>query len=299
MGTVLITGESGTGKEVVARSIHRISPQAAHKFVAINCGALPENLLESELFGHKKGAFTGALNDKPGLFAVANEGTLFLDEIGEMPKNLQVKLLRALQEREITPVGDTKPIKVNLRVVAATNRDLAADVAQNTFRQDLFYRLNVVEVHMPPLRDRRDDIAMLARHFVEKYTKELGKPMRPLSSEAIRQLIAYPWPGNVRELENIIERAIILSKNPERIDVEDLPAMVTAPGETVMQTGAARPLKLDEAVRLFSRDHILGVLEALDGDKKEAAKALGMSLSSLYRKLEELEIPSKRPDDAK
>ena len=173
-GTVLITGESGTGKEVVARSVHRLSAQSGNKFVGINCGALPENLLESELFGHKRGAFTGALADKQGLFAVANEGTLFLDEIGDMPRSLQVKLLRALQEREITPIGDTKPIKVNLRVIAATNRDLTAEVAAGNFRQDLFYRLNVVEIKMPPLRDRRDDIPMLARHFVEKYTKELG-----------------------------------------------------------------------------------------------------------------------------
>ncbi|MCX6111437.1 MAG: sigma-54 dependent transcriptional regulator [Proteobacteria bacterium] len=298
-GTVLITGESGTGKEVVARTIHRMSAQAANKFVAINCGALPENLLESELFGHKKGAFTGAIADKAGLFAVANEGTLFLDEIGDMPKNLQVKLLRALQEREITPVGDTKPIKVNLRVVAATNRDLAADIAQNTFRQDLFYRLNVVELKMPPLRERPDDIAMLARHFIEKYTKELGKPMRPLSNEACRTLVRYSWPGNVRELENIIERAIILSKSPDRIDVEDLPASLHQMPLLSAAPSTSIPVKLDEAVRQFSRDHILNLLTTVDGDKKEAAKALGMSLSSLYRKLEELEIVSKRTDDVK
>jgi two-component system response regulator PilR (NtrC family) len=288
-GTVLISGESGTGKEVVARQIHRVSPQSGNKFVAINCGALPENLLESELFGHKKGAFTGALSDKPGLFAVADGGTLFLDEIGEMPKNLQVKLLRALQEREITPVGDTKPQKVNLRVVAATNRDLASDVAQNRFRQDLYYRLNVVEIRMPPLRERLEDVPMLARHFVEKYTRELGKPMRPLGNDATRRLMQYQWPGNVRELENIIERAIILSKNPERIDVEDLPGSFQDNAAAGGSPGAV-PLKLDEAVRQFSRTHILSVLSALEGDKKEAAKALGMSLSSLYRKLEELEL---------
>ena len=298
-GTVLITGESGTGKEVVARTIHRISAQAANKFVAINCGALPENLLESELFGHKKGAFTGAIADKAGLFAVANEGTLFLDEIGDMPKSLQVKLLRALQEREFTPVGDTKSIKVNLRVVAATNRDLAADIAQNTFRQDLFYRLNVVELKMPTLRERPDDIATLARHFTQKYTKELGKPMRPLSNEACRSLVRYPWPGNVRELENIIERAIILSKSPDRIDVEDLPASILQAPLLNSVSTMVTPMKLDEAVRQFSRDHILNLLAAVDGDKKEAAKALGMSLSSLYRKLEELDIVSKRTDDSK
>lgn len=290
-GTVLITGESGTGKEVVARQIHAQSGQASGKFVAINCSALPENLLESELFGHKRGSFTGAVSDKQGLFVVANDGTLFLDEIGEMPKNLQVKLLRALQEREVTPVGDTRPIKVNLRVITATNRDLNVEVAAGRFRQDLFYRINVVEVAMPPLRARQEDIPLLARHFVEKYTRELGKPMRPLTNDACRLLMRYSWPGNVRELENSIERAIILSKNPERLDVEDLPIGI----QGNPSTGAV--IKLDDAVKQFSRNHILAVLQSLSGDKREAAKALGMSLSSLYRKLEELDIAAKRPDE--
>ena len=285
-GTVLITGESGTGKEVVAREIHGRSSLTTGQFVAINCGALPENLLESELFGHKRGAFTGALSDKPGLFAVANEGTLFLDEIGDMPRSLQVKLLRALQEREIVPVGDTRPIKVNLRVVAATNRDLVADVASGVFRQDLYYRINVVEVRMPPLRERPEDIPLLARHFIEKFTRELGKPMRSLSNEASRRLVQYPWPGNVRELENIIERAIILSKNTDYIDIQDLPLNLQAGGGDVEAS-----LRLEDAVRQFAKQHIHGVLGSVLGDKKEAAKILGMSLSSLYRKLEELEIP--------
>lgn len=288
-GTVLITGESGTGKEVAARQIHRLSAQAANKFVAINCGALPEHLLESELFGHKRGAFTGAVADKPGLFAVAHDGTLFLDEIGEMPKSLQVKLLRALQEREITPVGDTKTIKINVRIIAATNRDLASEAAKGEFRQDLYYRINVVEIHMPPLRDRPDDIPLLARHFSDKHAKELGRPSRPLSNEAMRRLLHYKWPGNVRELENIIERAIILSTNVERIDVADLPSGVAGTGNE-----PAAILKLDDAVKAFSRNHIIGVLQTLDNDKREAAKALGMSLSSLYRKLEELGVPGKR-----
>ncbi len=288
-GTVLITGESGTGKEVVAREIHRSSPQAKNKFVAVNCGALPENLLESELFGHKKGAFTGALADKPGLFAVAHDGTLFLDEIGEMPKNLQVKLLRALQEREIVPVGDTKPIKVNIRVVTATNKDLAVEVAHGRFRQDLYYRINVVEIQMPPLRERKEDIPTLTAHFLTKHA-QAGRPPRALSADALRRLIQYPWPGNVRELENVVERALILSKDPERIDVADLPlgfqdTAGSSPGSLV---------KLDDAVREFSRQHILTVLHAVGGDKKEAAKALGMGLSSLYRKLEELGAAVKR-----
>ena len=294
-GTVLITGESGTGKEVVAREIHRRSPQRDKKFVAINCGALPENLLESELFGHKKGSFTGAISDKPGLFLVADGGTLFLDEIGEMPKSLQVKLLRVLQEREIVPVGDTKPIKVSIRVVAATNRELATEVAEGRFRQDLFYRINVVEIKMPPLKARAEDIPSLAAHFIAKHAQNANAKLRVLTHDAIRRLIAYPWPGNVRELENVIERALILSKDPERIDVADLPIGFQTPSEG----GGGQFVKLDDAVRDFSRNHIMGVLHAFGGDKKEAAKALGMGLSSLYRKLEELGIATKRDGDAK
>jgi two-component system response regulator PilR (NtrC family) len=297
-GTVLITGESGTGKEVVAREVHRASAQANKPFVAVNCGALPEQLLESELFGHKKGSFTGAVENKLGLFAVAHEGTLFLDEIGEMPKNLQVKLLRALQEREIVPVGDTKPVKVNLRVVAATNRDLGVEVAEGRFRQDLYYRINVVEIRMPPLRERPEDIPELARHFALKFTRELGKPPRVLGNEAARLLMRYAWPGNVRELENIIERAIILGGG-DKIDVADLP--LGFPGrDGPSPASAAAPdaavLDLDEAVRLFSRAHVQRVLDALGGDKKETAKALGIGLSSLYRKLEELGLAPKKDE---
>lgn len=283
-GTVLITGESGTGKEVAARQIHLLSAQAANKFVAINCGALPENLLESELFGHKKGAFTGAVADKAGLIAVADEGTLFLDEIGDMPKSLQVKLLRVLQEREFVPVGATEPMKVNLRVIAATNRDLSAVVASGGFRQDLYYRINVVELRMPPLRERRDDIPLLARHFIEKYAREFGKRVRGLSGAACRALLYYPWPGNVRELENVIERALILCGDAEIIDIKDLPASIVGEREVLHAS-----LKLEAAVRQFSRAHILSVLDVTEGDKREAAKALGISLSSLYRKLEEFD----------
>jgi two-component system response regulator PilR (NtrC family) len=292
-GTVLITGESGTGKEVAARQIHTMSAQAAQKFVAINCGAVPENLLESELFGHKRGAFTGAVADKPGLVAVANEGTLFLDEIGDMPKALQVKLLRVLQEREFVPVGETRPVKVNIRVIAATNRDLTSAVASGAFRQDLYYRINVVELRMPPLRERLDDIPLLARHFIEKYAREFGKPMRALSGEACRALMRYPWPGNVRELENVVERALILSGSGETIAPRDLPSSIVGDGEV-----QAAPVKLEDAVRQFSRTHILSVLKATAGDKKEAAKALGISLSSLYRKLEELGIGGKSEGEA-
>lgn len=285
-GTVLITGESGTGKEVVARSIHAASSQNDKHFVAVNCGALPENLLESELFGHKKGAFTGAVANKQGLFVAAGDGTIFLDEIGEMPKNLQVKLLRVLQEREVTPIGETAPIKVHARIVTATNRELTIEVAENRFRQDLYYRINVVEIKMPSLRERPEDIPTLAQHFVEKFTRELGKPNRPISAEAMRKLMLYPWPGNVRELENVIERTLILSSQNERIDTSDLPMIV----QTSSGSGEDNPaglLRLDEAVKLFTRHHIQRALRLCDGDKKEAAKTLGVGLSSLYRKIDE------------
>jgi len=281
-GTVLITGESGTGKEVVARQIHQSSPQARQRFVAINCAALPEQLLESELFGHKKGAFTGATANKQGLFLVANEGTIFLDEIGDMPKALQAKLLRVLQEREFTPVGDTTPIKVNLRIVAATNRDLTKEVAAGSFRQDLFYRINVVEIKMPPLRARPDDVPILARHFVRKYSGELGKPVSTVAAGVMRQLMTYAWPGNVRELENVIERALILGRNPERIELADLPVEFS--------TGTQPAVRLDDAIRQYARDHIIRMIRACGGDKKEAARLLDVGLSSLYRKIEELNI---------
>ena len=289
-GTVLITGESGTGKEVVARQIHHLSSQANRRFVGVNCGALPENLLESELFGHKKGAFTGATSNKQGLFAVANEGTIFLDEIGDMPKSLQVKLLRALQEREFTPVGDTVPVKVNLRVIAATNHDLAKEVAAGNFRQDLLYRIKVVEIAMPPLCTRLEDVPTLAKYFVEKYTRELGKPMRPLTSEVLRQLMMYSWPGNVRELENVIERALILGKHTDRIDVCDLPTEIAPLSQPVT--------RLDDAIKVFSRDHILRMIRICNGDKKEAAKILDVGLSSLYRKIDELAIGAEQDGKA-
>ena len=287
-GTVLITGESGTGKEVVARQIHGLSEQAKHKFVAINCGAIPEQLLESELFGHKKGAFTGAVADKPGLFTVATGGTLFLDEIGELPKGLQVKLLRAIQEREVTPVGDTIPRKFDTRIIAATNRDLASDVQTGLFRNDLFYRINVIEIKVPPLREHREDIPTLAHHFIQKFSQQAGKPLRTISPDALARLASYPWPGNVRELENVIERAIILARGENKIEICDLPPgfQEAAESENLMD--------LEYATKEFAKHHILRVLHNCGGDKKDAAKAMGVGLSSLYRKLEELGLSSKR-----
>jgi two-component system response regulator PilR (NtrC family) len=283
-GTVLITGESGTGKEVVAREIHRRSRDSGREFVAINCGALPENLLESELFGHKKGAFTGATSEKLGLFAVADGGTLFLDEIGEMPRSLQVKLLRAIQEREFLPVGETRPRKVDLRIIAATNRNLGADVANGLFRHDLYYRINVIALHIPALRHRIEDIPVLAKHFADKYCKKFGKSSRPLSNDAIRMLMQYSWPGNVRELENAVERAVILGRNPERIEDQDFSIAGDIHG------AGSEVNSLESAINQFARAHISHALERHHWDKRETAKSLQVSLASLYRKMEELKI---------
>jgi DNA-binding NtrC family response regulator len=282
-GTILITGESGTGKEVAAREIHNLSQESKKRFVAVNCAAIPENLLESELFGHKKGAFTGAVADKEGLFRVAQGGTLFLDEIGDLPKSLQAKLLRVLQEREMTPVGDTKSIKIDVRLIAATNRDLAKDVEQGIFRQDLFYRINVVQICMPSLRERPSDIPLLAQHFVTKYTRRFHKALVTLSGSACRALAVYEWPGNVRELENVIERAIILNQNKPQIEVSDLPVAIQKP-----QNEDQNVLDLNRAMELFAKRHIERVLDLCEGDKKKAAKTLGMGLSSLYRRMDEL-----------
>ncbi len=283
-GSVLITGESGTGKEVAARQIHNQSGQKEKKFLAINCGAIPENLLESELFGHKKGSFTGAVSDKEGLFLTASGGTLFLDEIGELPKSLQVKILRALQEREILPVGATNQIKIDVRVIAATNRDLAADVETGVFRKDLYYRINVIEIKMSPLRARLEDIPLLSRSIIAKFSKELGRSVKGLSNEALRRLMNYSWPGNIRELENIIERAIILGPSTDIIDISNLPTGL----QNIQDTDNS--MELEKVLEKFSRDHISKILEDSGGDKKETAKILGLSLSSLYRKMEELGI---------
>lgn len=292
-GTVLITGESGTGKEVAARMIHAQSADSAKKFVAINCAAIPENLLESELFGHKKGAFTGAVSDKEGLFKIANGGTVFLDELGELPRSLQAKLLRVLQEREITPVGDVKTTKIDIRLIAATNRDLSAEVSSGTFRQDLYYRINVVQIVMPALREHVEDVPVLAQHFIEKYVKLFNKRPTRVSNDALRALMEYHWPGNIRELENVVERAIILGSNGGTIEMENLPATFQAMRLSAGSDDNESPLSLDVAISSFTRRHIVKVLEATHYDKKETAKYLGLSLSSLYRKMDELGLPIK------
>ncbi len=285
VSTVLITGESGTGKEVIARAIHRLSPRRNKQFVAINCGAIPENLLESELFGHVKGSFTGAVRDKEGFFKVASGGTLFLDEIGNVPVNLQVKLLRAIEEKAIIPVGGTQPIPVDIRIIAATNRNLEEQVESGLFREDLFYRLNVVGIELPPLRERQEDILPLAHYFIEKNRKILGKNIRGLTPEAEDVLLHYPWKGNIRELENVIERAMILC-DEAFLRREDLPAnMCSAADPEIFFNG-----NLKEAVHRFEKKFIMRTLLKTKNDKRLAAQQLGLSLSSLYRKLTELGI---------
>jgi len=283
-GNVLITGKSGTGKELVARAIHYNSPRKNKRFVAINCGAIVSNLMESELFGHKKGAFTGAVRDKEGLFKVADEGSLFLDEVGEIPLHLQVKLLRAIETGEIMPVGGTIPIKVDVRIIAATNRDLEKEVENGNFREDLFYRLNVVEIKLPALSERKEDIPLLVEHFIKKYNRELNRQVKGVDDETLKILMNYEWKGGIRELENVIERALILCES-DIIRKEDLP-----PNLMRIEPAPDMPIKLKEAVSMFERQHIAKILKATLGDKEKAAKVLGISLSSLYRKIDELEV---------
>jgi DNA-binding NtrC family response regulator len=277
--TVLITGESGVGKERIARLVHDESTRAAGPFIAVNCGAITETLLESELFGHKRGAFTGAASDRHGLFETANHGTLLLDEIGEVSPGMQVKLLRVLQEREIRRVGESKSRPIDVRVLAATNRDLAHGVADGAFRQDLYYRLKVVELHVPPLRDRRDDILPLARVLLADAAARMGRKISGLIPGAVDQLLRYDWPGNVRELENAMERAVALARG-SRVELEDLP-------EEIRQA-FPRPVVDRETVQPLSeieREYILAVLELNGGNQTRSAEQLGIGSATLYRKL--------------
>ncbi len=283
--TVLITGESGTGKEVIARAIHRASPRAAKAFVGINCAAIPEALLESELFGHVRGAFTGATADKAGLFEQASSGTLLLDEIGELPIGLQAKLLRVLQEGEIRRVGDQKTRRVDARVLAATARDLEAEVKAGRFREDLFYRINVVAIELPPLRERREDIAALARHFVARLAQRFGRPLS-LSDDALAWLGQQQWPGNVRELENSIERAAVLSDR-ETLDPADLQRETRPAAEALTTDGeSGGGDSLSEVVAAAERQAIANALRGSNGNRREAAKRLGVSLRTLFYKID-------------
>ena len=282
---ILIQGESGTGKELVARAIHLNSGRSSNPFLAINCGALPESLLESELFGHTKGSFTGAISDKKGLFRSASGGTLFLDEIGDMPMSLQVKLLRALQEHEVTPIGQAAPVKFDARIVAATNKDLESEVKGGRFREDLFYRLNVIEMSIPALRERREDIPLLVKHFVAKSARSQNAPEKPIGRDVMSALVNYNWPGNVRELENAIERAFILSG--DEIDLESMPSKVRENGvrSYVSHDDESFRPTLDEVERRY----VLEILRSVAEDKAKAANILGIDLSTLYRKLKRYE----------
>jgi len=289
---VLITGESGTGKELVARAIHYNSPRAQGPFIPVNCAAIPEHLLESEMFGHVKGAFTDAKMDRKGLFEEAQGGTLFLDEISELPMSLQAKLLRALQEKEIRRVGGSRSIPVDARVIAATNLDLTGQVKAKQFREDLYYRLNVIEVHMPPLRERTEDIPVLTVHFVKKYAEPMKKPVGGLTEGALALLMDYAWPGNVRELENVIERGVTLTRG-DKIAPEDLPQAVRGhSGDLQMVEEAAEKTRTLADVE---RAYILRVLEKTAGNKYQAAQILGIDRKTLYRKLEEIEKHRTRP----
>jgi two-component system, NtrC family, response regulator AtoC len=281
--TVLITGESGTGKELIARHIHDASPRASRPFVAVNCAAIPEALLESELFGHVKGAFTSADRDKIGLFEEANGGTLFLDEIGELPAALQVKLLRALQEGEVRPVGDNASRSVDVRLVAATARDLESDVAEGKFRADLYYRINVVRIHLPALRDRSEDVPELVRHFVDRFNRRLGLHVTGVTPAAMRALVEYPWPGNVRELENVVERAMVLTDGPQ-LGVEQLPTLA-AP--VTRSEASVSPLDLSVKRRTedLERALIKEALERTRGNRTRAAKLLDLSHRALLYKI--------------
>jgi DNA-binding NtrC family response regulator len=284
--TALITGESGTGKELVAGAIHQLSHRRDQPFIAVNCGALPEQLLESELFGHVRGAFTGAIANKRGLAEAANDGTLFLDEIGDTPLSIQIKLLRFIETGEIRRVGDTQVHRVNVRVIAATNRDLQQMLQAGTFREDLYYRLNVIPLHIPPLRDRRDDVLLLAQHFLKKHAQRLQRPKAQLSKEAQSCLLQYHWPGNVRELDHAIEHAVTLSTN-DMLQLGDLPAAIGQPQlliETIKQNGRAYQTG---SLAEMEKAYIFKVLQDTNWNQKQAGKILQLSKATLYRRLKE------------
>ena len=292
--TILITGETGTGKELVARAIHHNSPRRSQRFVALNCGAIPETLLEAEIFGHVRGAFTGAVANRQGRLEQAHRGTLFLDEVGSMSASLQAKLLRALQEREFERVGDTQSIKVDVRIIAATNSDPMRMVEEGRFREDLYYRLNVIPIHLPPLRERREDIPLLVQHLADR----LGRAQTPARSDvvfsqvAMRQMMAFHWPGNIRQLENALERALALSPGRSQIDVADLPPEVQRSGRSAVEVAVSLPdggLDLQEYLRDIERELIRRSLERTEGNKHKAAQLLNIKRTTLIEKAKRLE----------
>jgi two-component system nitrogen regulation response regulator NtrX len=302
-GRALIFGENGTGKELVARAIHAQSLRTREPFVEVNCAAIPEELIESELFGHAKGAFTGAHASRKGKFELADGGTLFLDEIGDMSLKTQAKVLRALQEQTIEPVGGAGSIKVDVRVIAATNKDLEKEIEAGTFRDDLYFRLNVIPFHVPPLRERREDIPVLARHFVEVLSAEHGRRPKPLAPEAVERLAGLPWPGNVRELRNIIERLVIMAPG-EQIELRHLPSSLLealppgAAGAAVAAASVAGATSLAAAREEFERQFILGRYRECGGNMSRTAEALGVERSNLYRKMKGYGLLPARREEA-
>lgn len=299
---VLITGESGTGKELVAKALHYNSPVKDGPFLTLNCGAIPEDLIESELFGHKKGSFTGATSDKKGYFEAANNGTLFLDEIGELPMSLQASLLRVLSDGTFSPVGSTEQHKSKVRIIAATNRDLEGDVSKGNFREDLFFRLNVIHIKVPSLRERKDDIPMLVNHFVEEFSTRFGREVQTLASETVEMLKVYHWPGNVRELENVVERMIALESGPALLP-ESLPSHIREPLRArfdVLQNELVwkKPgVKLDDILSHVEREFVLKALEESKGVRKEAAKLLHVTMRSLRYRLEKLGLTNSQDEE--
>jgi len=291
--TILVTGETGTGKEVVARAIHHNSPRRMHRFVALNCSAIPETLLEAELFGHVRGAFTGAIGTRQGRLEQAHKGTLFLDEVGTMSMPLQMKLLRVLQEREFERVGDSTTIKVDVRVIAATNADLTRMVGEGLFRGDLFYRLNVIPVKLPPLRERKEDISLLVQHFLQKFCTELGRPAMTMSQSATRALMAYSWPGNIRQLENAVERAVALSGGRSQIEASDLPPEIEqASNEPAPLSAVLLPddgIDFEKFIADIEREMIRRSLERTNGNKGAAARLLNLKRTTLVEKIKRLQ----------
>lgn len=280
--SILITGESGTGKGLIAEIVHNNSPRKDNPFISINCSAIPENLLESELFGYRKGAFTGASSDKKGLIVIADHGTLFLDEIGDMPLGLQAKVLKVLETGEVLPLGETRPVHSDVRLIAATNKDIEDQIKKGLFREDLYYRLNVIEIGIPPLRERKEDVEVLARHFTDIYAKANGKKVIGISGEALDLLNRYAWPGNIRELRNVVERAVVLAGG-EKIMPSDLPAKIKSEGEKGLKS-------LKDKLEFYEEKIIKDVLEQNDWNKEKAAKDLDVDLATLYRKIKKLGI---------